>query len=298
MKTLNLIRRSFTVDNFIPEVWSARILSSLKKSLVYGQPGVVNRDYEGEISQAGDTVRINNIGAVTIGDYTKNTDISAPETLTDATQSLLIDQSKYFNFQVDDVDRAQTKPDVMDEAMTEAAYGLRDAADSYIAGLYTAFTNTIGTTVAPIAFTNVTDAYDQLVALGVLLDEANVPSEGRFAVVPPAYHGILLRDDRFVGSGAAAADARLQNGMIGQAAGMTILKSNNVPDPDADRTSFKVTAGHRIAWSFAEQINSVEAYRPESRFADAVKGLHLYGAKVVRPTAGAVLTWDEAGSSV
>lgn len=299
MKNLNLIRRAFTVDNFIPEVWSARILSSLKKSLVYGQPGVINRDYEGEISAAGDTVRINNIGAVTIGNYTKNTDMSAAETLTDATQSLLIDQAKYFNFQVDDVDRAQTKPDVMDEAMTEAAYGLRDAADSGIAGLYTAFTNTIGTTIAPIAFTtSVGEAYDQLVAMAVLLDEANVPDEGRWVVVPPAYHGILLRDSRFVSSGADAADQRLQNGKIGQAAGFTVLKSNNVPDPDADRTSFKIIAGHRIAWSFAEQINSVEAYRPELRFGDAVKGLHLYGHKVVRPTAGAVLTWNEAGSTV
>lgn len=303
MKTalLRLITRAYTVDNFIPEVWSARILSSLKKSLVYGQPGVVNRDYEGEIAQAGDTVRINSIGAVTVGSYTKNANIGDPETLTDAQRTLLIDQAKYFNFQVDDVDAAQTKGGIMDEAMSEAAYALRDVADAYIAGLYSGVDagNVVGSTASPKAYTtSASEGYDDLTRLAVLLDKASVPTEGRWVIVPPGFHGLLQRDDRFVASGAESADARLRNGMIGQAAGFTVLKSNNVPDPDGDTTSLKIVAGHRMAWSFAEQINSVEAYRPEKRFADAVKGLHLYGAKLVRPTAIAVLTWNEAGTTV
>ena len=93
--------------DFIPTVWAARLLVALEKSLVYGQTNVCNRDYEGEIRASGNTVKIASIGDVTVDDYTKDTDIGDPETLTDAEQSLLINQAKYFNFYVDSVDRAQ-----------------------------------------------------------------------------------------------------------------------------------------------------------------------------------------------
>src|SRR3982750_1849031 len=92
---------------FIPTVWAARLLVALEKALIYGQTNVSNRDYEGEIQAAGNTVKIGAIGDVTIGDYTKDTDIADPEVLTDDDQSLLIDQQKYFHFYVDSVDRAQ-----------------------------------------------------------------------------------------------------------------------------------------------------------------------------------------------
>lgn len=126
------------LDNFIPTVWSARLLSRrFYKNLVYGQPEVINRDYEGDIAQAGDTVKIGGIGPVTVSTYTKNSNMSAAETLADASTVLSIDQAKYFNFQVDDIDKAQTKPKVMDDAMGEAAYALRDNIDQSVAGLYT-----------------------------------------------------------------------------------------------------------------------------------------------------------------
>src|SRR5690349_10382828 len=112
------------LENFIPEIWSARLLVNLYNSLVYGQQGVVNTDYEGEIQTAGDTVRINSIGAVTVGDYTKNTDIGAPQTMSDAQSTLTITQQKYFNFQVDDIDQIQQSPKMMNDAMREAAYAL------------------------------------------------------------------------------------------------------------------------------------------------------------------------------
>ena len=281
------------LDNFIPEVWSARLLENLQKALVFGQEGVVNRDYEGEIQQSGDTVRINAIGEITVGTYTKNTNISAPETLSDAQVTLLINQAKYFNFQIDDVDKAQQKPKVMDAAMREAAYALADTADQYIAGLYTgvAAGNTIGDDTTPIVPT-ASNAYEYLVDLGVLLDEDNVPNMGRWVVVPPWFYGLLLKDDRFVKTGSPSADATLRNGQVGEAAGFTVLKSNNVPNTSGAK--YKIVAGHPIAISYAEQINSVEAYRPEARFADAVKGLHLYGAKLVRSAAIAVLTADKS----
>ncbi|MGC4378263.1 phage capsid protein [Fictibacillus sp. Mic-4] len=278
-----------SLQSFIPTIWSARLLQALQKSLVYGQPTIINRDYEGGIRNAGDTVKINTVGDVTIGDYTKNTNMSDPETLTDATRTLQITQSKYFNFQVDDIDKAQQNPKVMGQAMQNAAYALRNAADQFIASHYVDALHKIGDDTTPVQPAK-TDAYEYLVDLSVKLDEANVPEEGRFVIVPPWYEGLMLKDDRFVKAGNLPSDARLLNGQIGRAAGFDVLKSNNVPKVTGANENFKIIAGHNIAWSYAEQINQVEAYRPEKRFADALKGLHLYGAKVVRPEALAVLS--------
>lgn len=280
--------------DFIPTVWAARLLVALDKALVYGQPGVVNRDYEGEIREAGNTVKIASIGDVTIDDYTKDTDISDPESLTDAEQSLLIDQQKYFNFFVDSVNRAQQNVNVLDEAMRRSAWGLRDVADSFLAGIMSAAVpagNTIGSTGTPEVPTSAT-AYEYLVDLGVLLDQSNVPTEGRFCVVPSWFHGMMLKDARFVSAGTAKTDAVLQNGEVGEAAGFRLLKSNNVPNTSGAK--YKIIAGHSIATAYAEQILDLVTYKPEKRFGDAVKGLHVYGGKVVRATGLAMLIADKA----
>jgi len=278
---------------FIPTVWAARLLTALEKALVYGQANVANRDYEGEIREAGNTVRIASIGDVSIGDYTKDTDINEAEVLTDSEQSLVINQAKYFNFFVDSIDRAQQNVNVLDEAMRRSAWALRDAADGYLASIMTAAVlagNTIGTDLSPIVPTK-DDAYEYLVDLGVLLDEANVPIEGRFVIVPAWYHGLLLKDDRFIKAGTAGSDRRLANGEVGEAAGFTILKSNNVPNASGDAD--KVVAGHAMATAYVEQVLDLQTYKPEKRFGDAVKGLHVYGAKVIRPTSLAMLIADK-----
>lgn len=280
------------ITNFIPTIWSARLLHNLQKSLVFGQAGVINRDYEGEIKAYGDTVKINGIGAVSVGDYTRNSDMTDPEELSDHTRSLVIDQSKFFNFQIDDLDKIQQNPKLMDAAMREAAYALANVSDRFIASHYVHAVNTIGTDAAP-ANVDKTTAYEALVDLSTKLDESNIPVEGRFAVLPPWYEGLLLKDDRFVGSGALPADDRLINGVVGRAAGFLLLKSNNAPTIEAGagvEENSKVIAGHNMAWTYAEQAAQVEGYRMEKRFADAVKGLHLYGAKVTRPEALAVLS--------
>lgn len=276
------------LENFIPEIWSANLLSNLNKELVYGDSSLTNTDYEGEIKQAGDTVNINSIGRITIGNYTKNTNIGDPETLTDSQKKLVIDQQKFFNFQVDDVDKAQQTPKVMAEAMKEAAYGLADVKDQFIAGLHTgaAAANLIGNDTTPVVLDTPTKVYDYLVDLGVLLDEANIPSEGREAVLPSWAHGLLLKDDRFIKG--AQGEGVLRKGQVGEAAGIGIRKSNNVPNVAGAK--YKIQISHRMARSFAAQIVSTEAYRPEKRFGDAVKGLSVYGAKLVRPEALAVIT--------
>jgi hypothetical protein len=274
--------------NFIPTVWASRLLTALEASLVYGQRAVVNRDYEGEIRSAGNTVKIASIGDVSIGEYTKDEDISDPEALTDDEQTLTINQQRYFNFYVDHIDRAQQNVNVLDEAMRRSAWALRDVADRFLADLMEQAvpnSNKIGSNTTPIVPTKDT-AYEYLVDLSVKLDEANVPIEGRFVVVPAWFHGLLLKDERFIRTGAAG-DRRLRNGEVGEAAGFSILKSNNVPAISGAK--FKIIAGHAMATAYVEQILDVQTYKPEKRFGDAVKGLHVYGAKVVRPSALACL---------
>lgn len=272
------------VTTFIPELWSARLLYALEKAHV--ATNLVNRNYEGEISNHGDTVHINTIGAITVKSYTKNTDIDAPETLTTTDQALAIDQAKYFNFQVDDVDKVQAAGELVDTAMGRAAYALADVSDAYLFGVIAAGAaagNTIGSAAAPIALT-ASNVYENIVKLKTKLDKANVPNTGRTIVVPPDVHSLLLLDDRFAKSTATAGQEALINGLVGRIAGFDVYMSNNVKTgtgTDTGKTTyFEITAQITDATTYAEQIIKTEAYRMESRFADAVKGLHVYGAKV------------------
>lgn len=279
-----------TLSNFIPAVWSGNILANLNTAHVYAQPSVTNRDYEGQIRAYGDRVKINQIGRVTVFDYTKNVDMPAPEILTDSQRELVIDQAKAFNFVIDDIDKAQTMPKVMGEATRESAYSLSDIADRYLAGLYVGAGTNIGSTVAPLTLADAAAAYELLNRLNVALNTANVPRGQRTAVVPPWFAGMLNLDQRFVGAGAAGAAQTLANGFVGRAAGFDVVESNNVPTA-TDATagvSFKIQVSTPRARSFAEQIVETEAYRPERRFGDALKGLHVYGGKIVRPAEMAV----------
>jgi hypothetical protein len=285
------------ITNFIPTVWAASLLAALDGALVYAQDGVCNRDYDGDIMGVGDKVKINSIGDVTIKAYTQNADIDAPQELTSTQQELVINQAHYFNFAVDNVERVQSKPDVLQEAMRRSAYGLRNTADLYVAGLMkdgVPVGNTIGTEGTPKADLGTAGvAYNYLVDLAVLLDKTDTPDFGRFVIVPPWFHGLLLKDERFIKSGNDASADILRNGQVGEAAGFRILKSNNTPKT-SPTAGFKVIAGHSVATSYVESVLEVEAFRPERRFADAVKGLHVYGAKVVRANSLAMLIANPA----
>lgn len=345
------------ITHFQPEVWSATLLSILEKGLVFAGPGVVNRDYEGDIAQAGDTVHIVGIARGTVQNYTKDTDLTV-EVLTDNEQLLTIDQQKAFDFEIDDIDKRQSRNGgaLMTQAAEDYGYLLRDAADQFLAGKMAAgaqAANNLGTVSVSAADT---DAYNKvLVKLRTKLSRANVPTQGRFVIVPPEFHEKLLLDSRFIKVNEAGTDTGLRNGMVGRAAGFDILESNNAPtavrtvsdgvttsssktltsataaftqsdvgalvsdggtkittgttiasvesatsvtmsaNSAAAGTGISVTigtagsllviAGTPMATSYAEQISKVEAFRPEKRFADGLKGLHLYGGKVVRPEA-------------
>jgi hypothetical protein len=274
-----------TVANFIPDLWAAALLRNLNEATVAGS--LCNRDYEGEVRRMGDSVKITSITQPTIGSYTSYSDISW-EDIDDATRSLLIDQQKYFAFELDDVDRAQVVSDgnLMAEAMYEASFGLRDVFDTF---LFTTMEAGVSTTtpdhyVAEQTISTASDAYELLVDMAVLLDEANVPTGARWVAVTPAFHGLLLKDSRFVSAGDERGAQVRYNGEVGSAAGLSIVKSNNLPDGDGSGAGKAIIAGYRGATTVAEQITSVEAVRRENRFSDGVKGLHVYGAKVTRPT--------------
>lgn len=275
------------IDNFIPEIWSARLLGHLDNLHVYA--GLLNRDYEGDIKAYGDTVHINQLGNITVREY-DGSDIEDPEELDGEQQSLVIDQAHYFNFMVSDIDNAQSNPKLIDSAMERASYSINDYIDKYLAGLLVSgckaenvlYNDT--TAITPTA----ANAYDYLVDLSTLLSEHNVPMIGRWVVVPPWFHSLLLKDQRFVGNGSGYNQAILQGGLVGEAAGFQIHLSNNVPNT-AGR-NYKLIAGTNAAGSFAEQLVRMEGYRLQQNFSDAVKGLHVFGAKVLQPDALAVMT--------
>jgi N4-gp56 family major capsid protein len=270
-----------TISNFQPTIWAATLLDTLKKNLVYGAAGVVNRDYEGEIRNAGTSVKITSLSDPTVGTYTKDTDITI-QALTDATRSLTIDQNKYFAFEVDDLDRAQSQNGgaIANQAAVQAAYKLRDTADSVIA---TAMKTDVlaGNALGATAVSSADTAYKLLVSLRGKLAASNVPNMGRWVVVTPDVYGYLLQDSRFIDASASGSTEPLLNGRIGRAVGFDVYESNNAPAGAS--TGKMVIAGYTGATSYAEQILNVEAARMEKRFADLLKGLHVYGVKVVRP---------------
>lgn len=281
-------------DKFIPQVWSAKILEALDKELVYAQ--LFNTDYEGEITEAGDTVHIAQVGDVTIKDFTCDTDIDAPEDVTAEDLTLVIDQSKYFNISICDVNAAQSKISLIGTATQRAGYGFSDVCDQFLGNLL-ATSGTVktglGTKASPIAVT-ADNAYETLVKMKTALDKANLPKQERKVVVPPDFEGFMLLDPRFVAVPVDASQERLTEGTVYRAAGFEILTSNNVPSADdggsGSTTVFSIVGSSPIQGTFAQQILKTEAYRPEKRFADAVKGLHVYGAKVLRPEVVAVAT--------
>ena len=222
-------------------------------------------------------VKICGVGEVAVGDYTKNTDMSAPQTLDDSVRELCIDQAKYFNFQIDDIDRAQSSPKLMSEAMRVAAAALTQKADEYVYSLY----GGAGTTISNEALTadNVMDliisARTALYAGGVA-DMSDVVLE-----VSPEVAALILKAKIALSTDNGEA---LEAGCLGSIGGCKIYVSSSiVKQEDGTKTWHKCLARTKRAIAFAEQLSEIDAYRPEKRFADAVKGLHLYGAKVVHP---------------
>ena len=260
------------ISNFIPTIWSETLYEALDAQYV----GVAhcNRDFEGEIKSKGSIVKVCGVGKVDIKDYTKNADMSLPQTLSDTVKEITINQAKYFNFQIDDVDRAQSNPKLMNQAMKTAAAALANEADRYIYSLYSEG-NTIIDDFTPTAERIV----DHIINLKTQMMKYDVmDSDDIIVEVSPEVAAMILKAKIDLGTNNYDA---LETGLLGKIAGCKIYVSNNIFV--SEEGSHKCLVRTKRAIAFAEQISEVEAYRPEKRFADAVKGLHLYGAKVVYP---------------
>lgn len=274
------------LENFIPTIWSAKLFVRLQKALVYGN--VVNTDYEGEITSFGDSVKINEIGPVTVSDYTKEQTLTYT-TLESAQKILYIDQAKYFAFSIDDIDMAQTKPKLMDAAMSDAAYRIADVIDQSIAGLYAEAglhnSTNLGAAGSTVSVSS-GNVIETLSYVSRYMDEGNVPTEGRWGIIPPWLHQKLLLAE--VGGISAIAvpkvnsDGSITNGSVGRAMGFDLMMSNNV---SVSSTEYRMMFGTRQAISYAGQVAKIEAVRLQTTFADAARGLYVYGRKVVRPEA-------------
>lgn len=276
-----------SVETFIPSVWAAELLATLHDEHRYAN--CVNRNYEGEIKGFGSSVRINTIGPVSVKNYTRSSEIDAAESLNMADQLLVIDQAKYFHFKINDVDKAQARSEYRSDAMREAGNSVADTIDDFLATTIntgvdgTANDLTNGTPIALGQGAGEKDAYALAVQMAKVLDESNTPRSGRWLVVPAFFDAQMRLDNRFVGFGTTSSQSRAFSGRpVAEAAGFTIYMSNRTPTGAS--SSRVVLGGYKGAVTYAEQIEKMEAYRIDRGFDDAIKELHVYGAKVTRPS--------------
>lgn len=272
-------------DNFIPEIWSKKTQKIFDATTVMAK--LVNRDYEGEIKAAGDTVHVRTFGDITIRNYTREGDLTL-DTLTDPMSDLVIDQEKYFAFIVDDLDAAQADINIMEGYTKRAAIAIRNTVDQHLHAQYANAhaSNIIGTSSVPIALTK-DNIYFYCTELAKRLDERNVDMEGRHLVVDPARKQLLLNSPEFLRA-TDLGDRVVQNGRIGQIAGFDVHVSTNLNSSGGNRPLLAMT---KDFISYASQVNKVEKDRPSLKFVDLVKGLYCYGSKVFTNHAacGAVL---------
>ena len=260
------------ISNFISTVWSETLYRELSKNYVGVK--LSTREFEGDIRGEGDRVKIVGIGNVNVFDYSKNTNMPAAQVLSDNERTLIIDRAKGFNFFIDDVDLAQSKKGLMQLAMKQASDALSDAADSYVYSL----TDNAVETVTNSAATSVSILSTISDARRILM-EHNVSNSSEISLeVSPAVEQKLVLAKVLRGTDNSAA---LGKGYIGSFMGFDVYVTNNI-QPDENGV-YRCVARTRRAIAFAEQLSKVKAYEPELRHGDAVKGLHLYGAKIVYP---------------
>ena len=263
------------ITSFIPTIWSENLYTALNKK--YVAVANCNRDFEGEIRNRGSVVKICGVGDIFVGDYTKNTDMNNPQNLSDTVMELVIDQAKYFNFQIDDIDKTQASPKLMDAAMRIAADSLARTADRYIYGI-------CNDLVAKRLEAEVTpeNILDTIIAAQQRLYEAGVSDMSDVVLeVSPSVASLIMKAKLNL---ATDNSALLENGCIGSIGGTKIFVSPNIDYISHEGIeASKCVMRTKRAVAFAEQLSEIDAYRPEKRFADAVKGLHLYGASVIYP---------------
>lgn len=278
-----------SIANFKPTIWSARLRRHLDAALVYAQPTVANRNWEGEIADMGDSVKINKVGDPSIFDYTPNEDMPAPETPDGDQVTLLIDEFRGFNVGIDDVDAAQVNVALLDEFAKRAGVAMAKDTDATVAAkmvLGAHADNQLGTDEAPISVlasgSGDYTPYELVVELARLLADQEAPEDGLWIAINPTLEAQFRLDDNFIlADQGRGGDSVVRTGKIGEVAGFDVLRTTRTPKT-ANATKILAGAGN-YATTFANQITKVKAYEPERRHGDAVKGLEVYGVKVIEP---------------
>ena len=281
---------------FIPEIYSKKVQIALRKAAV--AEAICNTDYMGEISNFGDTVNIIKEPQIAVADYTRGLAVTSTN-LTDQELVLTIDQAKSFSFKLDDLERRFSHVNFQAVASDNAAYALRDAMDSNILTAIRAgagVTTGMGTTSTPIdiGFTgSKVDPLNQMALAAKELDEANAPEEGRWFVAAPEWYNALSNSaSKLLSVDFNAGQGSIRNGLVasGLLRGFQMYKSNNLPTndlsgatPAGSATAPVALFGHISATSAASSMNKVETIRDTGTFSDIVRGLMVWGRKVLRP---------------
>jgi P22 coat protein - gene protein 5 len=279
--------------NFVPQIWSRRIIANINQINV-AMSVMTNSNYQGEIQAAGDTVQVRTFGSVTVQDYNRGQPISA-EALQPVKETLTINNSKYFAFDVDSLDVAQNDINAIEGYTQRAGVAMANAIDTFIMGygLNGNSANTIGTAGSPIALTKDTDttsAYQQLVYAGRQLDKLNVPTDSRWVIVTPFFKSLMLQStnyflrstdmgDTLVRSAQLTASDATRVGFFGQAAGFDCYMSANTPTNGTYWANI-YGQGKRVCYAAQIPPSTMEAIRLENTFATRVRGLLLQGAQV------------------
>lgn len=285
--------------NFIPELWAGKLIEHFYDATVLAQ--ISNTEYEGMIKSHGDTVHIRTTPTITIRDYVKGQTLQVERPDSDPLE-LLIDKGKYFNAVEDDVDAIQTDVKLMDVWSKDASERMKIEIDQDVltnmltdisadnqgatAGAKTASFN-LGTTGAPLTVTKdgaggTTSITDLIIDIGTVLDEANCPESDRYLVLPAKAVGLIkkseLKDASLSGDGTSI----MRNGRVGMIDRFTIYMSHNLYT-SSGKTN--IIAGTKRGLTFASQMTKMETLRSESTFGTLIRGLQVYGYKVVKPEA-------------
>ena len=270
---------------FIPEIFSKLLQAKFYKDSVL--PAISNTSYEGEISGQGDKVNIRTVPSITINDYTGSV---TNQTLTSSTVELLIDQAKYYSFNLDDIQSTQSDIDLMEEASADAAEGMRVAVETAVLASVVSGATTIESSTTTITASNILAS---ILTASKTLDELNIPEEGRFMVMSPEFISLLKQSELRQAYLTGDSTSPLRNGKVGVVDRFTVYQSNMLYTDASGSTSgaTNVLAGHPKAITFASQFTNNETVRLESTFGSAVRGLKVYGSKVVTPDALYVAKW-------
>ena len=288
---------------FLPSIYSKKVLNFFRKASVV--EAITNTDYAGEISAFGDSVKIIGEPVISVSDYTRGSDTTATK-LTDAETTLVVDSAKAFKFIVDDIETKMSHVNFKEVASSSAAYALKDSFDAAVianmfSGLSAASPNHIlgadnstalganvydGTGSVDIGLTSETDPLNLMARMARLLDEQNVPEEGRWFVAGPDFYEQLGQSSsKLLSVDFNAGQGSIRNGLVssGKLRGFDMYKSNNIAA--TSNATGKVLAGHISSTATAQTIISTEVLRDPSSFGDIVRGLHVYGSKVLRDEA-------------